>query len=122
MAKKRLINFEARLRKDSTVREQYAAFLQEYKALGHTTQVNDNQSEEAACYLLHHCVLRNENLTIKICVVFDASVATDTSLNDIQMIGPTLQDDLFEILIRFRMHAYVILVDRENVQTDTRST
>jgi len=31
------------------------------------------------------------------------------------MIGPTLQDDLFEILIRFRMHAYVISADIEKM-------
>jgi len=117
VAKKRLISLEARLCKDSTVREQYAVFLQEYKTLGHITQVNDSQSEKAACYLPHHCVLRNENLTTKIRIVFDSSAATDNgiSLNNIQMISPTLQDDLFEILIRFRMHAYVISANIEKM-------
>jgi len=117
IAKKRLINLESKLHKDSTVRERYTAFLQEYKALGHMTQINDSQLEEAACYLPHHCVLRSESLTTKIRVVFDASAATEngTSLNDIQMIGPTLQDDLFEILIRFRMHTYVISADIEKM-------
>lgn len=73
-------------------------------------ELKGSRLEETAYYLPHHCVFRNENSTTKIHVVFDASATTDNgvSLNDIQMVGPTLQDDLFTILVRFRAHIYVI--------------
>lgn len=65
----------------------------------------------------HHCVIRNESLTTKVRVVFDASAATDNglSLNQLQMVGPTLQEDLFAILTRFRMHTYVVSADIEKM-------
>lgn len=91
-ALKRLVNLETRLRKDSTIREQYITFLQEYKELDHMRRIESNQINKSAYYLPHHCVIRDESLTIKIRVVFDASAATDNGvlLNDIQMVGPTL--------------------------------
>lgn len=69
-------------------------------------KIKDIQTVRTAHYLPHHCVFRSESLTIRIRVVFNASTPTDndTLLNDIQMIGPTLQDDLFSILMRFRRY------------------
>lgn len=37
------------------------------------------------------------------------------SVNDIQLVGPTIQDPLFNILIRFRQHRYIISGDIENM-------
>jgi len=50
--------------------------------------------------MLHRCVTRKESLTTKVRVVFDASAVTDNgvSLNYMQMVRSTLQDDLFSIL------------------------
>jgi hypothetical protein len=46
-------------------------------------------------------------------VVFDASAKTDSglSLNDVQYVGPTLQNDIFNILVRFRKYTYVMTAD-----------
>lgn len=64
-------------------------------------------------YIPHHIVTKLDSLTTKIRVVFDGSAKTSTgiSINDIQMIGPTLQEDLFTILVRFRLHSFVISAD-----------
>ncbi|XP_076246247.1 uncharacterized protein LOC143186457 [Calliopsis andreniformis] len=48
---------------------------------------------------------------------FDVSAKSSSgiSLNDTQLIGPTIQDDVFSPLARFRMHAYVIIGDIETI-------
>ncbi|XP_076384394.1 uncharacterized protein LOC143263022 [Megalopta genalis] len=55
--------------------------------------------------------------TTKLRVVFDGSAITSTgfSLNDTLHIGPKIQDDLFYILLRFRIHQYVITGDIEKM-------
>ncbi|XP_047520275.1 uncharacterized protein LOC125059771 [Pieris napi] len=43
------------------------------------------------------------------------STSNNLSLNSIQMVGPTVQDDLVSILLRFRQHKYVIVADVEKM-------
>lgn len=64
-------------------------------------------------YMCHHGVYREDALTTKLRVVFDASLPSCTgySLNNILMVGPTMQQDLLSILIRFRQHRFVIAAD-----------
>ncbi|CAL1671962.1 unnamed protein product [Lasius platythorax] len=68
-------------------------------------------------YLPHHPVLKEDNLTTKLRVVFDASLKTSTgiSLNDTLMIGPTIQEDLWNIILRFRIWSYVMSADAEKM-------
>jgi len=49
----------------------------------------------------------------KIRVVFDASSASSSgrSLNDVLCTGPKLQIDLRDILLRCRMHRYILSAD-----------
>lgn len=56
------------------------------------------------------------NIT-KVRVVFDVSAATknDTSLNDVLMVGPTIQETIFNHLIRFRSYKYVMTADIEKM-------
>lgn len=64
-------------------------------------------------YLPHHAVLKEESTSTKLRVVFDASMPTSSgkSLNDCLLVGPTIQPELFDILIRFRQHPYVLIGD-----------
>ncbi|XP_047040887.1 uncharacterized protein LOC124645169 [Helicoverpa zea] len=68
-------------------------------------------------FLLHHGVFREHSSTTKLRVVFNASAATTSnkSLNDIQMIGPPLLNDIFSILLRFRQYKYVASADVEKM-------
>ncbi|XP_011706211.1 PREDICTED: uncharacterized protein LOC105461416 [Wasmannia auropunctata] len=81
----------------------------EYERLGHMRKISNERTQGSAYYLPHHNVIRMESLTTKVRVVFDASAATDSgaSLNDLQMIGPTIQEDLLAILLKFRTHTYI---------------
>lgn len=112
-ALRRLHSLESRLQRNPTLKEQYVEFLADYKNQQHMSKLTNVSDSEIAYYMPHHCVIREDSLTTKVRVVFDASAATNngTSLNHIQMIGPTLQKDLLAILLRFRVHTYVISAD-----------
>ncbi|CAK9834538.1 hypothetical protein ANTRET_LOCUS11054 [Anthophora retusa] len=116
-ALKRFYCLERRLQSNSELYKQYAQFMIEYEALGHMTEVNDKNCTEVGCYLPHQAVKKTDSLTTKVRVVFDASAKTDTgfSLNDIIMVGPTIQDDVFSLITRFRVHAYVLTGDVEKM-------
>ncbi|XP_076383120.1 uncharacterized protein LOC143260685 [Megalopta genalis] len=69
------------------------------------------------CYLPHHAVEKPTSTTTKVRVVFDraAKSTSGLSLNDTLLTGPTIQDNLFTLLIRFRMHAVVLTADIEKM-------
>lgn len=117
MAIKRLISLERRLAKDSYLSQEYAKFIAEYIALGHMHVVPSEEVTKPAYYLPHHAVIKHNSLTTKVRVVFDGSAPSNsgTSLNDILSRGPTVQPDLRSILLRFRVHNYVITADIEKM-------
>ena len=51
-------------------------------------------------------MIRETSATTKLRVVFDASAKSSSgkSLNDVLSVGPTVQDNLLDILLRFRLH------------------
>lgn len=109
----RFKKLEARLNKDRDLKDQYVAFLNEYKELKHMSLV-ENSSENITRYFLpHHCVTKSDSTTTKLRVVFDGSAKTSSglSLNDILMCGPTIQTNLFNILLRFRTFKYALTGD-----------
>lgn len=64
-------------------------------------------------YLPHHAVLREDKVTTKLRVVFDASSHEDgsPSLNDCLLTGPNLNPDLMSVLIKFRLHEVAYMAD-----------
>ncbi|XP_051157420.1 uncharacterized protein LOC127279229 [Leptopilina boulardi] len=68
-------------------------------------------------FIPHHSIIKESSLTTKLRVVFDASAKTSTgkSLNDVLMVGPNVQEDLFSLLVRFRSHKYAITADIEKM-------
>ena len=117
MAKKRFYTLEKKLNANADLREKYISFIKEYKNLGHMKKIEKPDNAKFCYYMPHHCVLREESVTTKLRVVFDASATTSSgvSLNDIQMIGPTIQNCLFNLLLSFRLHAFVITADIEKM-------
>lgn len=76
-----------------------------------------DREEGVSIYLPHHGVMKGEGQDAKLRVVFDASCKSSTgiSLNDALMVGPTIQQDLVSILMRFRTFAYAFTADVEKM-------
>ncbi|XP_062538002.1 uncharacterized protein LOC134206317 [Armigeres subalbatus] len=94
----------------------YTSFMHEYMELGHMEEVPSNQVERPSSecfYLPHHAVIKNDSLTTKLRVVFDASCASSSgvSLNDRLLAGPNNNSDLFEVSLRFRSHRVAFFAD-----------
>ena len=116
-AKRRFLALERKLSIDKIMREMYHNFMKEYVDLGHMS-ITDNCIPNFSHYFIpHQCVLRPQSTTNKLLVVFDASSRTSSqiSLNDLLMVGPTVQEELYSTLIRFRFHKFVITADIEKM-------
>jgi hypothetical protein len=112
---KRFESVEHKFNKQPKFREQYTKFMTEYLQLGHMEPVRSNfpDNPKHVFYLPHHAVITGGPNTQKIRVVFDGSSksANGISLNEILLKGPTIQQDLFEIITRFRTHKIAITAD-----------
>lgn len=114
IALKRFCLLENKFKRQPILHQHYTQFIEEYKRLNHMKLAKDNLDGEHQSYFIpHHAVLKPSSSTTKLRVVFDASCKTTTgrSLNDMLMVGPNLQDDLFCILSRFRTHRFVMIAD-----------
>ena len=110
---------ERRLQRNPGVKEQYKAFIKEFEDMGHLEVPPDELDNgcENHYYLPHHAVFKESSTTTKLRVVFDGSAKTSSgvSLNDILLIGPVLQLNLFDLLIRFRLHKFGLTADIEKM-------
>lgn len=116
IALKRFLSLEKKLNHNPDLKKKYTEFIHEYKDLGHMQQVKDSTSTASSSknfYLPHHPVIKESSQTTKLRVVFDGSCKSSTgvSLNDTLMVGPTLQQDLFSILVRFRTFQVTLKAD-----------
>jgi len=113
IAKRRFLSLERRLQKSTDLKLLYTEFMEEYPMLGHMSQIEYVVPQTSHYFLPHQCVLRPESTSTKLRVVLDASCRTlsKLSLNDILMVGPTIQNDLFTRLIRFQLMKYAISAD-----------
>lgn len=116
LAEKRLTSIERKLRRDPNLQTQYTAVIEEYLALGHMTRLPCEPTTKGY-YLPHHAVIKESSQTTKVRVVFDGSAKSTTgiSLNETLLVGPTIQDDIFSLLLRFRTHNYVLTGDIEKM-------
>ncbi|XP_062714046.1 uncharacterized protein LOC134290850 [Aedes albopictus] len=114
MALRRFYALEAKLQKNPDIKKQYDEFMDEYEQLGHCKEVHEAEDPVGLqrWYLPHHAVLKPSNTTTKCRVVFDASAKVGgMALNDVMMVGPTIQPDLLTIILKFRMYRYVLSAD-----------
>lgn len=76
----------------------------EYTALDYMTKITSNPQLNTTSnfYLLHYAIIKTASTIIKVRIVFDDS-AIVISLNDVQQVGPIVQNDLLSISIHFRI-------------------
>ncbi|XP_055714803.1 uncharacterized protein LOC129808922, partial [Phlebotomus papatasi] len=113
LAEKRFRCIERRLQRDENLYIQYRDFMRQYESLGHMRKLPEGYtSPKPAVYLCHHPVIK-ESTSTPVRVVFDASAKTTSgkSLNSVLLVGAKTQDDLFEILLRFRQHNVILKAD-----------
>ncbi|XP_017467294.1 PREDICTED: uncharacterized protein LOC108359785 [Rhagoletis zephyria] len=111
-ALRQFFHLERKLAGDADLRNRYIQFMREYEQLGHMQHLRETEVNYGQCYYIpHHAV------TAKFRVVFNASAksSNDISLNDTQLVGPQLQDNLVHILHRFRRFQVAIKADVEKM-------
>lgn len=120
IALKRLLSLERKLDANATLREKYTQIIEEYLSLGHMSAIDTPNDD--GFYMPHHAVIKESSDTTKVRIVFDASAKTSNglSLNDLLMVGPTIQDTLFSHLIRFRTYKVVLTADVEKMYRQVR--
>ncbi|XP_063362899.1 uncharacterized protein LOC134651727 [Cydia amplana] len=111
-AKKRFFALEKRFKRNPDLKTAYQQFINEYAELGHLS-VSDSDIPDPSFFVSHHSVQKPSSESTKLRVVFNGSAPTTSgySINDLQMVGPTIQDSLFNILLRFRTYKYVLTGD-----------
>lgn len=109
----RLNQLQNRFNRQEDFYMNYSAVIEEYKSLKHMQPIKQKENTGEIYYMPHHAVLKNCSTTTKLRVVFDASAKTTTgeSLNEQLLVGPTLQQDLSSILMRWRSHKIILVAD-----------
>ncbi len=114
----RLSSTVKRLKKQPEVFKEYNSVIEDQERQGIIEKVDNSTIPEVGKvhYLPHHGVIRQQALSTKLRVVFDASskAAPDLpSLNECLHVGPALSPKIFDILVRFRQHNVAIVADIE---------
>ncbi|XP_033229611.1 uncharacterized protein LOC117181153 [Belonocnema kinseyi] len=98
MAKKRLFAMERKREKHPEVNEKYIDFMKDYEEKKQMTQIPQDEisTVKSVNYLPHHAVFKECSTTTKLRIVFDGSAKTSSGLsfNDVQRVGPVVQNDL----------------------------
>ncbi len=89
----------------------YSEIFKDYKRKGYIQSVPKSEFEEQ-WFLPHFPVVKEDRVTTKVRVVFDAAVKHEgKSLNDAIWPGPKLQRDLVDVLTRFRRAPVALSAD-----------
>ncbi|XP_058448777.1 uncharacterized protein LOC131428752 [Malaya genurostris] len=115
---RRFFSLERSLGLSPERKSMYQQFIHEYFRLGHMREIRPDEDDVQLQYFLpHHAVMKLDSATTKLRTVFDASCRSKSgiSLNDVLLAGPTIQDSLVTIVLRFRIHQFVISADIEKM-------
>lgn len=110
-ALQRFFQIENRFSRDPEYHREYVDFMRDYLERGHMSLVEEPISTYEEYYFIPHHGIISERKKFR--VVFDGSAQTTSgqSLNDIQMKGERLQDNLADIILRFRLHEIALTAD-----------
>ncbi|XP_070068079.1 uncharacterized protein [Drosophila takahashii] len=112
-ARRRFLALERRMYANPTMLEMYTDFMQEYLSLGHMSATDNVIPSKPYYFIPYQCILRPQSSSTKLRVVFDASLKTTSqlSLNDLLMVGPTIQPCVYATLLRFRLRPFAMTAD-----------
>ncbi|XP_050665163.1 uncharacterized protein LOC126965568 [Leptidea sinapis] len=112
-ATRRYLSLERKLLSNVDIHSEYHRVFSEYLEKGYLAPITNNNSFNSHYVIPHHVVLRPDKSTTKLRVVLDASMKTSSglSLNDMLHVGPNLQNDLFKIILNFRLFPIAINAD-----------
>ncbi|XP_003370011.1 Pao retrotransposon peptidase superfamily [Trichinella spiralis] len=104
LAERRLQQLEKRLSNNNERAKEYDEVIKNYMDRGWIEETDESDGIPGKTwYLPHHAVYRDDKTTTRCRIVFDASAKYQgTSLNDFLEPGPPLQNQILDILIRFR--------------------
>lgn len=102
-AMKRHASLHHQFQRDQRFETAYRAVIQEYLELGHMCKVASHHQSDN-----EYCVIKDTSSSTKLRVVC-------VGVNDTLYTGPKLQEDLFDILLRFRSYQYVLIADIEKM-------
>ncbi|XP_077265656.1 uncharacterized protein LOC143899311 [Temnothorax americanus] len=108
-----LKSLQRRLSLDDNYRRLYHQFMTEYRDLNHMKKASPVSSQQTQYYLPHHGVLKPDNATTKLRVVFNGSSASTSgrSLNDIMHTGAKLHLDVTDVLLWIRQFRHLVATD-----------
>ena len=112
MAMKRLMSTEKKLLRDPDLAETYKKILDDHVKKGYLVKQDVDPATDTGWYLPHFPVLRPDKSTTEVCIGFDGSARFEgKSLNDAIYPGPKLQQDLVNVLLRFRRFPVALVCD-----------
>ncbi|XP_028166130.1 uncharacterized protein LOC114356935, partial [Ostrinia furnacalis] len=118
VAMNRLLQQEKMFRRLPERHKEYVKVIDEYKTMKHIEKVPLNEIEtKKSVYAPHFAVIREgkESTSVRVVYDFSAKGSNGVSLNDELLLGPTLQDDLRSLIIRWRMHKVCFVSDIEKM-------
>ncbi|XP_068717114.1 uncharacterized protein [Montipora capricornis] len=119
LAQNRLVSSLQRLRSKPGLLQQYDSVIKEQLNAGVVELIDKCHDLDTlpgtVHYIPHKEVLKEDRITTKLRVVYDASAKchNEPSLNDCPLPGPALTPLIFDVLLRFRLHKVVLIGDLE---------
>ncbi|KRZ81667.1 hypothetical protein T08_12140, partial [Trichinella sp. T8] len=120
-ARRRLLAVERRLARREEEKREYTATMRQYVENGWAERAPEIGPEGRTWYLPRHAVYQGEGKEKKSRVVFDGSARYgQTSLNRQLEVGPNLQIDLLNALLRFRTYRVGLQADIQKMYLQVR--
>ncbi|XP_063386868.1 uncharacterized protein LOC134672845 [Cydia fagiglandana] len=109
----RLKQQERRFERDPDLKNEYVKAIEEYMNLNYIEEVPEGEVNKEAVYLPYHAVIKEEKETTKTRIVYNASSkgSNGVSLNDELLVGPHLQEDMRNLVMRWRMRRVAMISD-----------
>lgn len=109
LAVRRFQHLERKFTRNPAYKQKYVEFMDDDIKQGHTRALDKPMDLTQQHYFIPHHGIDNQ----KFRVVFDASAATSSgmSCNDMQLLGPKIQSELMDIILRFRCNPLALVAD-----------